>query len=102
MSSTGFRWGTPSGASSHASCAVRARFHWNSHRNFSRGSARQLRGRRVNARGEIKLFGRQVYLTRALAGAEVLVRLNDGLATIYHAETVLRRRVPLMKPGIPA
>lgn len=70
---------------------MRASFVWTTHRNFNHDSQRQVRHRTVNRRGEIKLFGHQLYIKRELAGARVLVRLSSGQLTVYCGEVVVRR-----------
>ena len=60
---------------------------------FERHAARQVRTRRLNGRGHIKLFGRQRAVGRAHAGKRVTVVLEDGVATILDGERVLRRLV---------
>lgn len=87
----GFRRGTPSGAQPQNPCSLRIELTRSQKRNFRPDSLRQHRHRTVNRRGEIKLFGHQLYIKRELAGARVLVRLSNGVITVFSGETVVRR-----------
>jgi len=52
---------------------------------------RQVRVRRLNGRGYIKLGGHQRAVGREHAGKAVTVVLEDGVATVLDGDRVLRR-----------
>ncbi len=52
---------------------------------------RQVRTRRLNGRGYVKLFGRQHAVGQQYAGRVVTVLLEDSVATVLDGDLVLRR-----------
>jgi hypothetical protein len=52
---------------------------------------RQVRARRLNGRGYVKLGGHQRAVGREHAGKVVTVAVEDGVATILDGDRVLRR-----------
>lgn len=55
------------------------------------GPGRQVRTRRLNGRGYVKLGGLQRAVGRAHAGKAVTVVLEEGVATVLDGDRVLRR-----------
>ncbi|HEY8602443.1 MAG TPA: hypothetical protein VIL85_28735 [Thermomicrobiales bacterium] len=52
---------------------------------------RQVRARRLNGRGYVKLGGHQRAVGREHAGKDVTVVIEDGVATVLDGDRVLRR-----------
>ncbi len=58
------------------------------------GPGRQVRTRRLNGRGYVKLGGRQRAVGREHAGKAVTVVIEGGIATVLDGDQILRR-IPL-------
>jgi hypothetical protein len=84
---------TPSGMVGLSSKSLRVFLTRTTLRNFNPNAQRQCRYRTVTPRGEIKILGRRVYVDQHLAGARVMVKLSDGVATIYHGERVIQKQI---------
>jgi hypothetical protein len=65
----------------------------NKRQHFSPHVDRQIRARRLNGRGYVKLFGHQFAVEREHAGKTVTVLLEGNVATVLDGERQLRRIV---------